>query len=178
MYCTMQDHFRFYIFTMGDKTYAEAMATLLDPENRHFRARIVNRSDAVSSVSGRSSPGGRPGQPHLMVKTLQQVGISGKVAAVLDDTSGAPHLVTACMILNPHIVCSIFAIPITPFLLFPSSERDLSARHCPEECVSLDGTESARAFAQRCGRRMLAIFYACPATTGSRPPTTMARQCA
>lgn len=70
---------------MGDKAYAESMARLLDPEKRHFRSRIVNRSDAV----GHSLPGNGPGQPQLMVKSLQQVGISGHVAAVLDDTSGA-----------------------------------------------------------------------------------------
>lgn len=84
----VQDMFRFYIFTMGDKTYAETMAQLLDPETRHFRDRIVNRSDAISSSSGRSSPTGRHIHPHQMVKTLQQVGISGHVATVLDDTSG------------------------------------------------------------------------------------------
>lgn len=73
---------------MGEKSYAEAMADLLDPAHRHFQGRIVNRSDAVlssNSAFGRSSPGGRLAQPQ---KTLQQVGISGHVAAVLDDTSG------------------------------------------------------------------------------------------
>jgi hypothetical protein len=90
--CCMQDKFRFYVFTMGDKPYAECMAHLLDPENRHFRSRIVNRADAVRSISGVHGLSGRLGQPQqLMVKTLQQVGISAHVAAILDDTSGAQH---------------------------------------------------------------------------------------
>jgi hypothetical protein len=87
--CVVQDIFRFYVFTMGDKAYAESMAGLLDPEHRHFRGRVVNRSDALSSCPG-TTAGGRQGQPHLLVKTLQQVGISSEVAAVLDDTSGEP----------------------------------------------------------------------------------------
>eukprot|EP00959_Pyramimonas_sp_CCMP1952_P274702 5742617-Pyramimonas_sp.AAC.1 len=43
----MKDIFQLYVYTMGDKLYAHAMASLLDTSGKLFKNRIVSQSDST-----------------------------------------------------------------------------------------------------------------------------------
>lgn len=39
--------FEMYIYTMGEKTYAQEMAKLLDPNKVYFNSRVISHSDST-----------------------------------------------------------------------------------------------------------------------------------
>lgn len=72
LFAALKDKFQFYVYTMGDKQYAHAMASLLDTSGALFKNRIVSNIDCT--------------QKHQ--KDLDVVMLRGAddLVAILDDT--------------------------------------------------------------------------------------------
>ncbi|KAM7280490.1 hypothetical protein ACFE04_007624 [Oxalis oulophora] len=61
--------FKMYLYTMGSRRHARAMAKLLDPDHRYFAKRIISRDDNPNSF-----------------KTLDIVACQERAAIIVDDT--------------------------------------------------------------------------------------------
>lgn len=69
--------FEMYIYTMGDRPYALAMATLLDPKREYFHDRVISRDDGT----------------HRHQKGLDVVLGQESAVLILDDTENVSSLI-------------------------------------------------------------------------------------
>lgn len=64
--------YEMYVYTMGERIYAQAMAHLLDPNGRFFGSRVISQSDSTCRTT----------------KDLDIVLGSESAVVILDDTEG------------------------------------------------------------------------------------------
>ncbi|KAJ7527617.1 hypothetical protein O6H91_16G063600 [Diphasiastrum complanatum] len=64
--------FEMYVYTMGERAYALAMAQLLDPSGRYFKGRVISKADST----------------HRNIKDLDVVLSAESAVVILDDTEG------------------------------------------------------------------------------------------
>ena len=64
--------YEMYVYTMGERIYAQAMASLLDPSGRFFGSRVISQSDSTCRTT----------------KDLDVMLGSESAVVILDDTEG------------------------------------------------------------------------------------------